>query len=349
MKKCKDIQDLLPLYVDESLPAADQKIVAEHLKSCPHCARELTRLRKTAALVNSIHEVNPPPWFKQKIMARVREEAGKERFIQKWFYPLKIKIPVQIFATICIAVLAVYIYRAGEEQTKEVVPSYAPAPVVEVQKSPLPEPQENTSADYELKTREKRTKTKEISGEMTPEKSVNQARDLNEQMSVDKKSEPSERAPAAKSAAVPEAVMDVTKDMNVTGTAMKGSMAPQTQSLSPKASTEMRKDKGVTGSAMMRDSAPQAKSLLPEVNISLRVSDVDAAAEELEKTLMKYGAQNITRRIHQGKITFRAELKNQKLHNFISQLKMIGQVGSGEIAADHLKDEMIVVIDVSNR
>lgn len=349
MKKCKDIQDILPLYLDDSLSADDKEIVAEHLESCQHCARELTRLSKAATLINSIHEVNPPPWFKQKIMARVREEAGKERFIQKWFYPLKIKIPVQIFATICIAVLAVYIYRGGEDRMKNVVSSSAPAPVVETQISPLPEPQGNTPADHELKMQEKRIKTKELSGEMTTEKSVNRARDLNEQMSADKKSEQFESAPAAKSSAAPATDMETKTETNVTGAASEGSMAPQTQSLSPKAATEMRKDADVTGAAMTRDSAPQAKSLLPEVNISLRVSDVDAAAGELERTLMKYGAQNITRRIHQGKITFRAGLKNQNLDDFISQLKMIGQVGSGEIAADHLKDKTIVVIDVSNR
>jgi hypothetical protein len=39
----------------------------------------------------------------------VRKEAGRKSFVQKWFYPLRFKIPVQVAATVVIAVLAVYI------------------------------------------------------------------------------------------------------------------------------------------------------------------------------------------------------------------------------------------------
>jgi uncharacterized membrane protein YfbV (UPF0208 family) len=78
--------------------------------------------------------VEPPPWFKQKIMSRVREEAEKKSLAQKWFYPLRIKIPVQIMAAIVIAVFAVYIYRSGDEQMKVVLPPTSPTPVMETKK-----------------------------------------------------------------------------------------------------------------------------------------------------------------------------------------------------------------------
>ena len=117
MKKCKDIENNLSLYLDDVLSKEDKAAVDEHLRSCRQCEEALARLRKTKELTNSLHEVEPPPWFRKKIMARVREEAGKKSFLYKLFYPLQIKIPVQIFATVCIAVLAVSASRISPTMT----------------------------------------------------------------------------------------------------------------------------------------------------------------------------------------------------------------------------------------
>src|SRR4030042_6864652 len=102
MKNCKDIENSLPLYLDNLLSDADKRAVEAHLKSCPQCVKLLAQLQRTGKLVDNLEEVEPPPWFKQKIMARGREDAKKKSFTQKWFYPLRIKVPVQVFATIFI-------------------------------------------------------------------------------------------------------------------------------------------------------------------------------------------------------------------------------------------------------
>jgi len=96
MINCKEIENNLPLYLDNSLSRVDKQTVEEHLKSCPQCAKAFAQLQKTEKLVNNLTEIDPPPWFKQKIMAKVREESEKKNLVQKWFYPLQIKIPVQI-------------------------------------------------------------------------------------------------------------------------------------------------------------------------------------------------------------------------------------------------------------
>ena len=135
MMNCKDVENNLPLYEDNLLSGAGKKAVEQHLKSCSKCAKALAQLKKTGRLVEGLEEVEPPPWFKQKIMSRVREEAEKKSLVQKWFYPLQIKIPVQIMATIVIAVLAVYIYHSGDEQMKVVMPPTSPTPVMETKKN----------------------------------------------------------------------------------------------------------------------------------------------------------------------------------------------------------------------
>ncbi len=137
MKNCKNIENSLPLYAEGLLSDTEKKAVEEHLAECADCSKALTDLKKVTAMTQRLPEVDPPHWFKQRIMARVRQQAEKKSFAQKWFYPLRIKIPVQVMTTIVIAVLAVYIYRFGDEQMKAVLPQ-APQPVMEAQQWPAP-------------------------------------------------------------------------------------------------------------------------------------------------------------------------------------------------------------------
>ena len=167
MKKCKDVENNLPLYLDDLLSGPDKKTVEEHLKSCSQCSDTLNQLMNAKKLVGNLADVNPPPWFKQKIMARVREESEKQRFVRKWFYPLRIKVPIQIVATVCIAVIAVYVYRSGEERMKTVMPSSAPAPVVAIQKGRSSEQATETSVDADKPKAEKTEK--KIGGSVSDE------------------------------------------------------------------------------------------------------------------------------------------------------------------------------------
>lgn len=41
MKKCKDIENNLSLYLDDVLSKEDKAAVDEHLRSCPQCAEAL--------------------------------------------------------------------------------------------------------------------------------------------------------------------------------------------------------------------------------------------------------------------------------------------------------------------
>ena len=136
---CRDIENILPLYPDDLPTAFDKQTVEEHLKSCQNCCKEFVSLQKTGKMVEELKAVEPPPWFEQQIMARIRREADKNSLMKKWFYPLRIKIPVQIFATIIITVLAVHVYRSGEHEMKAVLLSKTD-PVIEVRKETAPIP-----------------------------------------------------------------------------------------------------------------------------------------------------------------------------------------------------------------
>jgi hypothetical protein len=325
MMNCKDIENSLPLYLDNLLSAADKRAIEEHLTSCPQCAKALARLQNTGKLVDGLGEVDPPPWFKQKIMARVREEAEKKSFTQKWFYPLHIKIPVQIMATIVIAVLAVYIYRSGDEQMKAVLSPTVPAPVMKVQKNQLPEQKAKTSADEAIRKEEVIQKegqpiqTKRVPREYVSEEAADAAKDVNEQIIHDIKADKYESAPAAKAIALPEAQLEKKKESNILGAARKASRAPQVQ------------------------------NIMATPNILLRVADINATAGEVEKLLLKYEAKNISRQMAQGKVVLTAELKNQKIKDFTMRLKTLGQVEEVNVHEAYREGNISFVIEIVNK
>jgi len=319
MKNCKEIENNLSLYLDDSLSDADKQAVEEHLKSCPRCTKALVQLSKTHTLVNNLAEVEPPAWFKQKIMAKVREKAEKKSFVQKLFYPLRIKIPVQILATVFIAVLAVYIYRAGEEQMKEVVPSSAPAPVMEVQKSQLPEQKMKTSADENIQKEDHVIEKKETPRKKVREMAADAAKDENGQIVPDIKADKYVSAPAAKSVELSETELEKKKESNILGAAIKASRTPH------------------------------AQSVMQRLNVLLKVADINTAAEEVEKLLIKYEAKNINRQITQGKAILTAELKNQKINDFTARLKKIGQIEEGSVHIDNAEENIIIMIEILNK
>jgi len=72
----------------------EQELIEQHLASCRSCSTALYELNRVGEAVKNFKEVEPPPWMKQKIMARVREEAEQRKGVfRKLFYPLHIKVP----------------------------------------------------------------------------------------------------------------------------------------------------------------------------------------------------------------------------------------------------------------
>ena len=133
---CKEINNLLPAYLEDILSPEEKKSVESHLASCLLCSRGLADLKKAENLVKGLEEVEPPPFFEQRIMARVREEAGQKKgILRKFFYPLHIKIPIQISAMFLVAVLAFYVYQKNEPEMQRLTPF--PIPLKESGKGQL--------------------------------------------------------------------------------------------------------------------------------------------------------------------------------------------------------------------
>lgn len=322
MKNCRNIENNLPLYLDDLLPVADKKAIEEHLKSCAPCSKKLAQLSKTRMLVSNLGDVEPPAWFKQKTMARVRQEAEKESVIQKWFYPLRIKIPVQIFATVFIAVLAVYIYRSGEQPMKEVASTSVPAPVTEVQTGPPPE-QKLKPAMGEITQKGKTAEEETIHNNEMPRNSVRESavyktEDSAEGLSPDIKKDKDQAAPAAKSVDQPEVKLEKQRAI----------------------------ESGAAGTVMKDNSILRAQSPAIRQNILLRVDDVSKASDDVETLITKYKAKKISGQKMSGKITLAVEMKNQMLKEFVESLKKVGQTGVAITSSVYPEENILLTIEI---
>ncbi|MEN8263790.1 MAG: DUF2275 domain-containing protein [Nitrospirota bacterium] len=119
--ECENIQKKFSDYLDGLLSVDERKHADEHLKSCAECSHALEELRKTVALTKGLEEVEPPPWLEQKVMAEVREgERRKEGLFQRLLFPVNSRFPIELIATLAIAVTAFFVFRSVEPDLEKI-------------------------------------------------------------------------------------------------------------------------------------------------------------------------------------------------------------------------------------
>jgi len=288
MTSCKDIKALLPAYSDGELSERDRQLVAGHVAVCADCSSLLADLRKTQLLLGGLEEVEPPPWLAQKIMAHVRDEADKEpAFFKRLFYPLRVKIPIQAFATVLIAGLIVYLYK-GVNPPYEAARTPAPdqAAYEKVQEKP------EASSAGKVPGPPPAPKSPEPVPEAAPPSPPVSARlDVGTRQSEEKEL-------VLRSAPVPApAVPD-------------GAMRQREMEEAHKQAFSAKRAAGLTAAT--------------PVEVTLQVSDLKSAAREVEDLLRETGAWNVQRESQDGSESVTGELQREKIGPLVEQLDDIG-------------------------
>ena len=342
MMNCKDLENKLPLYLDNLLSDEEKQSVVKHLKACSKCAKTLEQMQQTDKLVKNLSDVEPPPWFRQKIMAAVRDEAAKKNFIQKWFYPLHIKVPVQIMATIVVAVFAVYIYRSGEEQLKTVLPPAVKAPVTETQKDNFPQQKLKPSQDNLASPKD--VQNKEVAAQNLPEDAgMPKTREL--QKTIIAGNDYNASIDSAK---------DIKRDVVIEGkdtafTPIPEQKAQASKSALPSAAApERKKESEALGASKSQSATRDHESIAPRAVIALLAVDSKIAATEVETILNKYGAPKVLRQARAGKVFLTAEIQIRTISDFMSEIKKIGQVVKKVWPAENAEGDVQVVIEITS-
>jgi hypothetical protein len=296
---CKEMEIRLAGLIDDALPEEEKNRAEAHLRSCEACRKALADLRAADSLVKGLEEVEPPPWLKTRVMARVREGArGKESILRRLFYPLHVKVPIQAAATVLIAVVAWNVYRAGEPEFRQAAPSPA-----RVQGAP-------TAAA---------TAT-------APDTSIGEA-----EPAARKKQVPAQ-PPAAREdrgARKPGPVRGAEKaDSAVAGGPLEASGPAQVMNgdVSKGAGTAAKETAGREAAQAAAPGLSAAGSARADLAISLHVKDPASAADGAEALLRDLGAPSIERTDREGVVTLTARILPEHLEAFREKLRSLGAV-----------------------
>jgi hypothetical protein len=305
--ECKDIHERLSAYIEKDVSAKQKAAIDKHLKQCTKCRQELADLKRTIGYVKQLDEVEPPRWLAQRVMARVKAEAEeKPGIVQRLFYPLHIKLPLEAIAIIFIAVGTLYIFKTMQPQmqlakipteTREMAPAPAPkkeAPAALSKESPAPA----TAGDQLMY--EKRIGTQ-------AERSMGKAKAPAKMMERE-----------ASAPAVPTAGTTY-RD----GSERRGLLAPK--AVGPKAA---------------------AVGKAKEVRFLIHVEDLDTASRDIEETLRQLGGREITTEPLKNRAVIDAEIDAKKVQELTDRLDLIGEVQEKGLAAEAAEGNVAITIDI---
>jgi len=329
MITCKDIEEKLTAYQEGVLSPQEKNLVEDHLAACAQCTSALAGLKKTVDLLKDLPEVEPPPWFTQKIMAQVREEAEeKNSLLKRLFYPFHIKIPIEAFATLCVVALGLYVYKTSspEIKTYQAPPTAiieAPAKDVTVSK-PVEKPKTialpETESDKEILSQK----------EPLPQPSVQaDAQRASSEPIMERK----EEIQAATGVAPPAPIRSMAKETDTSVSVGAGRK-------------EEREEKAFK-------SAPRSKKADVKIQagaaLTLSVENIASASTDIEKVLGQSGITITEREFKDGIQTFIVHCPAQKLQWLLGRLRTIGEIKDSHLIPDDTNSDLQITIRVIPR
>jgi hypothetical protein len=327
--ECRGIRQRLSAYLEGIVSSEEKKIIEEHLLSCQPCSVALRNLKRTGELVRALEEVEPPHGMKQKVLARIRrEQESKKSTLEKLFFPLRIKIPIQAAATVLIAVLAVYVFKAGELDMNMV-----PSAVVTGEVTSKGEMSKQSPASApDGQTPGAPTVTKEIS-------KPGERRDVGRPLEEKQKGPIpwSDREKGREATPSPEAPGPGRREEAWSRPAGAGeSFGPEGQGAS---------SQGTYPAAPLPLRAAAARRA-DDVSISVQVKDVKIAVGEIEGLLLQLGATRIDKETIQEGEAISTEVPSEKINEFIDKLKLQGEIKQKELPTRLPKGEARIRVEI---
>lgn len=349
MTACQTLEEKLPAYLEGALSEAEKKELEKHLETCAFCRTALQDLKKTAVLMAGLEEKEPPPWFTQKVMTRVREEAeGRKGLLRKLFYPFHIKIPIEAMASLIIAFLVWVVYQEAPPEMK-VLPQSPGSVQLRPQELDLKNAEEklpaaappapsDRGADRQTPAREPAFSNRPLTSgalEVKPKEEKIVTLRQGEVPPANEKKAEQEEQPGAAGPAMPslkEAEPAKAK------TARAPAPAPAVKS-APKEMEEASQDAGGAKRQKLDLAKDQARvmgraslALQPQV-FTVRVKDVGQATDVIQALLKQRKAENILEETQAGRKSISAVVGAQEIEGIYRQLKELGEVRPIEVPA----------------
>lgn len=326
---CKDIEEKLAAYQEGILSTEERSLVESHLASCAQCSSALADLEKTVGLLRNLPEIEPPPWFTQKIMAHVHEEAEKKSsLLKRLFYPFHVKIPIEAFATLCVVALGLYVYKTS-------------GPGIKTYQTPPAAIRETPVKDMHVGKLEGETKPI-ASPKIKPDSEAlsRKAPVLQPSIRTDEQKAPSEatmeqkvEAPAATGAAPPAPLSSMTKEKDApasTDTERKGERAKRVSQFAPR---------------------PQkaAGNILASTTVILSVNDAASAHTDIEKILGQSGITITKKELNNGVQTLFVNCPEQKFQWLLDRLRTLGEIKHSSEIPEATGGDLQITIRIMQR
>ncbi len=316
--ECKGIKEELCAYLEGIVSPEEKRIIEEHLPSCPECRKNLADLKKAGELVKDLPEVEPPAWLTQKIMSRIKaEEEKKQGLWKKLFYPLHIKIPIQALATVFIAVIAVYVFKAVEPEMKL---------------DHLPSPTQQVTPKEEAKEASQPPRRITVDSSAPPPKSPRKDEAARESAGV---SAVPPKAALPEPAAKPfraERKQEADESLGKGEGIALSRAAPETQ------------DRKKLAAAPKFKEAAALKS--KPANVSVKAPDVHVAGGKVDDLFRQLSARKIERESREGREILTAELSAVQVKEFLEKLKAVGEVNDQDIPGETTSGHIVVRVEI---
>jgi len=120
----ESIRNKLSAYLDEAVTPVEKAQIEKHLAECAACRETFQELEKTVRHLRNLGELEPPPWLSARIMARVREEAGREQGLLRRLLqvPLRWRLSIEAVALVFLSVTGYLVYRNVSSELPQVAP-----------------------------------------------------------------------------------------------------------------------------------------------------------------------------------------------------------------------------------
>lgn len=330
----------------------ETKVAASHLEECASCRRTVRELQYSLNLLKELPEVEPPPFFEERIMADIRRKAYEKKGLwRRLFFPLEIKIPLQAVASILIAVLAFHIYDGGEPEIKSMgplPPATLDSPQVTDKQIAVPKDGVSSIASGDAARISSPAKSnyllqKTMRGATTPAPAAKQAESLN--------------------APLPEATAKEKMEQKQTAGVQAGafSSVKETESRIPIDMLQhKKKDKssptGTTPSGPLRAAkssrAPAMSEALPDgnsVKLSASPQDEERAMRELDILLARINGRILEKNDKAPSRYIRIALPPDKMDDLLEGLERIGIPNKPSLLPSNTGSEIIAIVDFPGR
>jgi len=311
------------------LDPEETTLVRTHLDSCEECRSVYSELKKAVEHIRELEEVEPPRWMAQKIMARVKEEKEKKGIWRRLFYPLHVKLPIEAAATLIIAITAIYVFKAAEHDFKTAV--LRPGEVVEKPlsmedkiRNDVAEPSKagkESASDVTAGKTEPSAGQTEVHGASpvdTPNKSKEKP-----SIGAERPFLPLPQPIRKKGAPEEEKAGYAEPGSTDTGSANKR----MEYYVRPKQEELKRKPASAAPMAEMEKMAPKETAVPShEINLTLSVSDIDNAMDEITKVLSDLDGRTILSDTDHDKAILIIEVENRKVEELLEKLGSIGEL-----------------------